>query len=123
VFLIYEQKSGNEEAVPMAPQFAAWLRKRECQEGPVFHFRVRTAFFVGRAVTSFGKEAGVEVSRDGKHATAHDIRRSFATRWAAKLMPVELKAVMRHKNIATTLEYYVEMEPTDVVRKMHAALG
>lgn len=123
VFLIYKQKSGDEQAAPMSPNFADWLRKRFRKKGPVFELPLRRADSVGKVVTSFGKAAGVTVTRKGKYASAHDIRRAFATRWAQRLMPAELKAVMRHKDISTTLEYYVDMEPGDVVRKMHKTLG
>ena len=42
-----------------------------------------------------------------KTASAHDLRRAFGERWAAKLMPAQLMELMRHESIDTTLSYYV----------------
>jgi hypothetical protein len=59
-----------------------------------------------------GEVAGVKVSthpRTGKvkFTSAHDLRRTLGERWAARVMPVQLMELMRHKNIETTLRYYV----------------
>jgi len=40
-------------------------------------------------------------------ASAHDPRRAFGERWAARLMPAQLMELMRHESIDTTLSYYV----------------
>jgi integrase len=41
----------------------------------------------------------------------HDIRRTFGTKLAnSGIAPLDLKAAMRHKNIKTTLKYYIYME-------------
>jgi hypothetical protein len=42
-----------------------------------------------------------------KHASAHDLRRSFGFRWAVRVMPIVLQKLMRHASIDTTLKYYV----------------
>ncbi len=42
-----------------------------------------------------------------KYASAHDLRRSFGSRWAERVMPAVLQALMRHESIETTLRYYV----------------
>jgi len=42
-----------------------------------------------------------------KTASAHDLRRSFGERWASRMTPADLMAVMRHKSIETTIENYV----------------
>ena len=42
-----------------------------------------------------------------KTASAHDLRRAFGERWAARLMPAQLMELMRHETIETTLSYYV----------------
>jgi hypothetical protein len=67
---------------------------------------------VSKTVSDIGKAAGVKVythPRTGKvkYASAHDLRRTFGERWASRLMPVQLMELMRHKNIETTLRYYV----------------
>jgi integrase len=64
-------------------------------------------------VSRIGKKAGVRVYVDPKdpqrvkYASAHDLRRAFGERWAARIMPAQLKELMRHESIETTLRYYV----------------
>jgi integrase len=41
---------------------------------------------------------------------AHDLRRSFGQRWAARIMPQILMQLMRHETIETTMKYYVGRE-------------
>ncbi len=70
--------------------------------------------------------AGVKVwtnPRNGqiKYASAHDLRRSFGARWALKGMPLFLKELMRHSNIATTMRYYVEVEAQELAAAIWAA--
>jgi integrase len=74
---------------------------------------------VGRIVSAIGERANVVVNKqDGKFASAHDLRRAFGTRWAAKVMPAMLKELMRHSSIETTLRYYVEFDADTLVRKL-----
>jgi len=53
-----------------------------------------------------------------KYASAHDLRRAFGERWAARLMPAQLMELMRHESIETTLRFYVG---TDAQRTADAA--
>ena len=53
-----------------------------------------------------GAKANVRVDVK-KTASAHDLRRAFRERWAARLMPAQLMELMRHESIDTTLSYYV----------------
>jgi integrase len=63
---------------------------------------------VCRLVSEIGQKARVVVDKaSGKFASAHDLRRSFGTRWAKLLMPAVLRQWMRHADIATTMAYYV----------------
>ena len=81
---------------------------------------------------------GVEVARfhldhvrgidkaTGKFASAHDLRRSFGTRWAPRVKPATLQLLMRHRSIETTLKYYVDQDADDVADELwrtHRALG
>jgi integrase len=69
---------------------------------------------VGKILSKIGKAAGVCVHVDPKdparvkYASAHDLRRAFGERWAARIMPAQLKELMRHESIETTLRYSVE---------------
>lgn len=68
---------------------------------------------VGRIVSRIGAFAGIRVhvnvtdSKKVKYASAHDLRRAFGERWAARIMPFQLREIMRHESIETTLRYYV----------------
>jgi integrase len=44
---------------------------------------------------------------EGKYASAHDLRRSFGSRWADRVDTFKLQELMRHSNIETTRRYYV----------------
>jgi integrase len=63
-------------------------------------------------VSKIGKTAGVRLLVDPKNpqrmkvASAHDLRRAFGGRWAARVMPAVLKELMRHKSIETTIRYH-----------------
>ncbi len=70
-------------------------------------------------MTEIGNKAGVVVDPDGrqgkpKYASAHDLRRTYGTRWANRIMPAKLQILMRHKSIETTLAYYVGIQADDL---------
>ena len=68
---------------------------------------------------NIGKRAGVVVNKaEGKYASAHDLRRSFGTRWAGRVKPATLQLLMRHKSIETTLKYYVAQDADDVADEL-----
>ena len=47
---------------------------------------------IGRIISEIGKRAGVVVRKaEGKFASAHDLRRSFGTRWAPRVKPATLQ--------------------------------
>ena len=67
---------------------------------------------VGRLITAIGRLANVKVNERTKgdelkvkYASAHDLRRSFGERWAARVMPQVLMELMRHESIETTHIY------------------
>ena len=62
-----------------------------------------------------GELAGVKVhvhpvTSRIKYASAHDLRRSFGTRWAKRFMPAVLQTLMRHESISTTMTFYVDLD-------------
>jgi hypothetical protein len=79
---------------------------------------------VSKIMSKIGKAAGVKVytnpkdSAKVKFASAHDLRRAFGARWAARVMPAQLMELMRHESIETTLRSYVG---TDAQAKADAA--
>jgi len=109
------EKGNKERLLPMAPEFAELLTSvpEADRAGPVFKLeRIdgkpgRPAVDrVSKVVSSIGKKAKVRVDVK-KTASAHDLRRAFGERWAARLMPAQLMELMRHESIDTTLSYYV----------------
>ena len=116
------EKGHADRLLPMAPEFAFLLLEtaEADRTGAVFKLpglRAKTAElrskWVGRVVSKIGKAAGVRVYVDAKdakrvkYASAHDFRRAFGERWAARIMPAQLKELMRHESIETTLRFYV----------------
>ncbi|MDA7978176.1 MAG: site-specific integrase [Pirellulales bacterium] len=102
------QKAKRAELWPCAPEFALFLAETPEAErtGAVFELPVETAEAAGRKVSAIGSKAGVLVG-PGKTASAHDLRRSFGTRWSKRVMPAVLQRLMRHKSIQTSLRFYV----------------
>ena len=101
-----EAEKGNQDRfLPITPDFAQFLLETppEHRKGRVFPlFRVGAwrpipiaSQRVCAVVSEIGKKAGVVVNKaDGKFASAHDLRRSFGTRWAPRVKPITL---MRHE--------------------------
>ncbi len=116
------EKGHADRLLPMAPEFALFLQEtpEAARTGPVFKLpglrggksELRSKR-VGRIVSKVGAAAGVRVHVSPKdpdkvkYASAHDLRRAFGERWAARIMPAQLKELMRHESIETTLRYYV----------------
>ena len=132
------QKSRKDERLPMTEDFYRLLMQTPEAErvGRVFklvgangpHIPV-TSQRVCRTVAKIGEKAGIVVAAiekrkrvDGKlvtttqkkFATCHDLRRSFGTRWAKRVMPAVLQRLMRHADIGTTMKYYVTMDADSV---------
>lgn len=111
------EKGGQTRLLPIAPEFARMLLETSPAErtGRVFPLPKRkkraqpiTADAAGRIVSEIGEKAGIVVDPiAGKFASAHDLRRSFGSRWATRVMPQVLMELMRHADISTTLRYYV----------------
>ena len=131
-FRIYaEAEKGHQDRfLPMTPDFTEFLLKTpdDQRTGPVFKLdglqtgTPITPPRVGRVVSAIGKKAGVVVNKaDGKYASAHDLRRSFGTRWSSKVKPATLQLLMRHKSIETTLKYYVAQDSDDVADELWAS--
>lgn len=121
------QKARRDELAPITPDFARWLRRtpHDARHGPVLPLRstkggspIVSLKRIGRVLSDVGRAAGVVVNDQGKHASAHDFRRSFGTRWVTKVRPLTLKALMRHKSIETTLRYYVDQDADDVADEL-----
>lgn len=135
------EKGGKDRpCFPLTPDFAEFLRRtpERKRTGPVFAPLLqrggrptRSDRTVGKRITAIGEAAGVIVAQtrtpkkaraDGeksdtlktKFASAHDLRRTFGSRWALRLKPAVLQQLMRHESIETTMGYYVELDSEDL---------
>jgi len=130
-------KGNRDELLPLSPEFCDFLLavSESNRHGRVFRPMSRQTKstapmgvdWASKAISSIGKAAGIVVNRGtrkgkphAKYASAHDLRRSFATRWAPKVMPATLQKLMRHKSIATTLNYYAAIESETVGDELRA---
>lgn len=121
-FPMSEHKNKRDQLVPLTPEAVAFLRKTPPKQrvGRVFPLMglrkpITSADRAGRVISKIGKAAlvvtGVDATTGEKiHATAHDLRRSFALRLAPKLNSDQLQALMRHADIKTTRAHYAELE-------------
>jgi integrase len=124
-FRVAGQKARREEIWPCPPEFAQLLERTPEAEriGRVFK-TIPSVDSAGRVVSAIGKAAKVIVDEaTDKPATAHDYRRAFGTRWSKLVMPATLKRLMRHKEIGTTMKYYVQTEAEDVADDLWAAFN
>lgn len=128
-FRIYAEahKGRRDQFLPMTPDFATFLLETPEDQRQGLLFKVNglqtgkpiTHKRICRMVSKIGERAGVVVNADeGKHATAHDLRRAFGTRWASKVKPATLQLLMRHRAIETTLKYYVDQDADDVADQL-----
>ena len=138
------QKARRDERLPMTEDFYRLITEATPEAeraGKVFklnglqtHCPI-TPKRVCRIVAKIGKKAGVVVAtaerrrKDKetgklvpvtvkKFASCHDLRRSFGTRWAKRVMPAVLQRLMRHAEIATTMKYYVTMDADSVADEL-----
>jgi integrase len=74
-----------------------------------------------KAIKAINEEMKVNNKKwkDIPNYTIHDLRRTFGSKYAKRLMPLELMKLMRHKDVETTLRYYVNMEMNDIVDKLN----
>lgn len=123
-------EKGHEDRIyPLTPDFVQFLLAvpEDQRRGLVFrptytnHRNSRVETYrnsreVGRTFSAVGKLAGIVVDIKRlpgkppveKHASAHDLRRSFGTRWSRIIeQPAVLMELMRHSAIETTMMYYV----------------
>ena len=123
----------------MTPDFAGFLMETPESEWHGRVFKVDgvlsgspiTIKRVSRTISAIGKRAGVKVDQRHKRdrktgekvevvkfASAHDLRRSFGTRWARRVMPAVLRQLMRHASIETTMKYYVDLDADELADEL-----
>jgi integrase len=133
-FRIYAEaeKGHQDRLLPMTPDFAELLLQTpgETRAGKVFKLVGKFTHQpisprrVGRVVSQIGEKAKVVVNcGDGKFASAHDLRRSFGSRWARRVMPATLQLLMRHESIETTMKCYVDLEADELGDELWKSFG
>lgn len=120
MFIFREQKNQKYEEIPTTPDFADFAKKLGRTAGKVFPITFAKST-IGKRISDAGKKAGISVSKT-KHASAHDLRRSFGERWALILHPVVLKTIMRHSSIETTLRHYVRLDSDNLAATIWNAI-
>jgi len=136
------QKSGREQLYPVAPEFGEMLLAVPEAErrGRVFRLvgasgrQVRDAIYVSAFVGRIGEAARIKVDERVKkdrqtgerrtvvkYASAHDLRRSFGFRWSRRILPAELRELMRHADIQTTMRYYVGQDAESTAEALWTA--
>jgi integrase len=128
----HKQKSGDDEVLPIAPEFAEMLLAVPflARTGRVFKLGRRDPnsnpklLAVSRIVSEIGKAANVVVNKSPeKFASAHDFRRAFGERWSTRVMPATLQQMMRHADISTTMKYYVGRNSQKAAADIYAAFA
>lgn len=121
------EKGRRDRMLPLTPDFAKWLLKQPNRTGKVFRIASRYDWdHIRHQIAAVGVQSGIVMTTRKKptkqdphrivtkYATAHDLRRTFGSRWARRVPPVVLQLLMRHQDIKTTLTYYVHLEADDI---------
>jgi integrase len=112
-------KSGEDQCLPIHPALLA-VYKKHLGDGYDLYEKFATVKAAPRGRLYFLSASPREVSRKftalakraGLNITLHDLRRSFGSRYASKVTAPQLKALMRHADIKTTLEFYADVSDT-----------
>ena len=95
------QKAGRLTECPATPEFSDLLLSvpEGQRRGRVVKLPTRRTDNASGVISAICGAAQVR-------GTAHDLRRSFAERWAKKLSAQQLQRLMRHASLQTTLTFY-----------------
>lgn len=127
-------KSGKARLLAITPDFSELLLATPQADrcGLVFKMPSRvkgellTADRVKRFICQMGAKAGIKVAQHGdkvKYCSAHDLRRSFASRWSQRLLPQQLMELMRHTSISTTMTFYAGQNAERTADAIYAAFA
>jgi integrase len=77
------------------------------------------------AIALIGRLAGIKVYTDSKSgkvtfASSRSLRKSFGCRWAVKVTTPVLQKLMRHADIQTTMNYYVDLDTDSLAEGLWA---
>lgn len=124
-----EEKGGQDRTYAVTPDFGEFLRSVPKSErtgfvfNPELHRGVsRRIDSVSKTIVKLGQLAQIKVDQKGDKitwASAHDLRRAFGFRWAPRVMPMDLKELMRHASVQTTEKYYVAINAQSTAERLH----
>ena len=127
------EKGHRDRLYPVSPEFADMVLAVPESDRAGHFFRplgkrggILKYHTVCKNVCSIGERANIVVDSDGgktKYASAHDLRRSFGLRWSERVMPAQLKELMRHESISTTMSYYVGRNAETTAAALYEAVG
>ena len=125
------QKNGKSQPLPLHPDFERFLLQTpiEQRRGLVFDLsgeqtatgRNLSDKCCSRIVSAIAEAGGVVVDPyTGQTATCHDLRHTYG-QWLALsgVSPYELKELMRHADIKTTMAYYIDLSHEDIAANLH----
>lgn len=132
--LAVTQKSGEEQEIPLTPDAVAWLRSLENDGSWICRMSGAkgehdTTSRLSVVIANAGKAANIKVKDTGgrggkpKFASAHDLRRTFATHWLEKLTIREVQVLTRHADLQTLLTYYTDAKPEALAKKLSELSG
>lgn len=101
-------KARRADLTPIPPDLTRFLQRTTNRTGLVWPLPLARST-IGKRISLAGRSSAVSVSAS-KHLTAHDLRRTFGNRWALRVHPLLLRAMMRHRSMETTLRYYVDLQ-------------
>ena len=122
MILFNRQKNGRQQRYPITPEFWQMLSQQKCKADYVFSPTLerggatRNRDTWCHKISAIGRRAGIKMS-NGKHATAHDLRRSFMARWRGRVDAATLQLLARHESLQTTKSYYLGDAEANIVAK------
>lgn len=111
VILVHNKKANRNEAFPIYKKLKPLLKDilRYNESDKIFNINRFEALSIFQDAC---KECNVPKYR------IHDLRRTFASKYATVLTPIELKKLVRHADINTTLKSYVNIDLQDIGKKL-----
>jgi len=107
--IVNNQKGKRKDYFPLTEPIREHVRSIMKEGEHVFNYKsVAAARHLGKQISIF----------TDKKFSFHSFRKKFGTDWAKNLMPAELKEIMRHNDIRTTMEYYVGLNVIEIGAKM-----
>jgi len=107
--IVKNEKGRRKDYFPLTKEIREHLGSIEKKAEHVFIYKDRHSVkYLGNKIAKF----------TNKKYSFHSFRKKFGTEWSRRLMPAELKVIMRHNDVRTTMEYYVGIDAINIGEKM-----